>query len=92
MRLNSAEAPSRKAKKKVSVLAASLLRDAADTLADAAGRRSGRTTRDLIGLLVSHGARAWRASQPVSLSRIQVSGPHGALAVRINFDAARNGR
>ena len=50
--------------------------------------REGRTTtkaRDLVGLLLSHGARAWRASQPVVRSRIKVSSPSGHPAVRMRF-------
>lgn len=50
--------------------------------------REGRTTlkaRDLVGLLLSHGARAWRASQPVVRSRIKVASPTGHPAVRIRF-------
>ena len=50
--------------------------------------REGRSTlkaRDLVGLLLSHGARAWRASQPVVRSRIKVASPSGQPAVRIRF-------
>ena len=50
--------------------------------------REGRTTlkaKDLVGLLLSHGARAWRASQPVVRSRIKVASPSGQPAVRIRF-------
>ncbi|KQT48735.1 hypothetical protein ASG43_07695 [Aureimonas sp. Leaf454] len=53
-----------------------------------ADHREGRTTlkaRDLVGLLLSHGARAWRASQPVARARIKVSSASGHPAVRIRF-------
>ncbi|MEN3791201.1 hypothetical protein [Fulvimarina sp. MAC3] len=47
--------------------------------------RSRLNPKDLVDLLLSHGARAWRASQPVSRSRVKVTGIHGRAAVRISF-------
>jgi hypothetical protein len=44
-------------------------------------------TRDLVGLLLSHGARAWRATQyPVQI-RISVRTPEGARAVTYSYRA-----
>lgn len=47
--------------------------------------RSRLNPKDLVDLLLSHGARAWRASQPVSRSRIKVTGIQGRSAVRLSF-------
>ena len=65
--------------------AAHPLRQAAMRLADV--RRSGSRlkTKDLIGLLVSHGARAWRASLPAVNVRVRVLTPAGRSAVKIRF-------
>ena len=61
------------------------LRQAAMRLADV--RRSGSRlkTKDLIGLLVSHGARAWRASLPAVNVRVRVLTPAGRAAIKIRF-------
>ena len=65
--------------------AAHPLRQAAMRLADI--RRSGARvkTKDLIGLLVSHGARAWRSSLPQVNVKVRVSCPSGHPAVKIRF-------
>ena len=50
--------------------------------------RDGRSTlkaKDLVGLLLCHGARAWRASQPVAHSKLRVRTPHGVPAIRLRF-------
>ena len=41
--------------------------------------------RDLVGLLLSHGARAWRASQPVTTIRLRAESAPGCAVVRIRF-------
>ena len=66
-------------------LAAHPLRQAAMRLADV--RRSGSRlkTKDLIGLLVSHGARAWRSSLPAVNVRVRVLTRAGRAAVKIRF-------
>ena len=66
-------------------LSAHPLRQAAMRLADV--RRSGSRlkTKDLIGLLVSHGARAWRSSLPAVKVRVRVLTPAGRTAVKIRF-------
>ena len=50
-------------------------------------RRSGARlkTKDLIGLLVSHGARAWRSSLPAVTVRVRALTPAGRPAVKIRF-------
>ena len=47
--------------------------------------RSALKAKDLVGLLLCHGARAWRASQPVAHSRLRVRTPHGVPAIRLRF-------
>jgi hypothetical protein len=42
-------------------------------------------TRDLIGFLLSHGARSRRATQPLARPRVKVASPDGRIAVRIAF-------
>lgn len=40
-------------------------------------------TRDLVGLLLSHSARAWRASLPNVRVKLTVKNPLGANAIRL---------
>ncbi|WP_148227499.1 hypothetical protein [Fulvimarina pelagi] len=54
-------------------------------LRDMRSLRSRLNPKELVDLLLSHGARAWRASQPVSRSRLKVTGIEGRSAVRISF-------
>ena len=42
-------------------------------------------TKDLVGLLLSHGARTWRNSLPVTNVRLQVFAPGGMTAVKIRL-------
>lgn len=58
---------------------------AASRLADARRGAPRFKTRDLVGLLLSHGARTWRNSQPRAFVRVRVKSPEGSLAVRLNF-------
>ena len=50
-------------------------------------RRSGTRfkTKDLVGLLLSHGARSWRLSQPRASIRVCVLTPNGKPAVKVSF-------
>jgi hypothetical protein len=61
------------------------LYQAATKLADI--RRGGPKfkTRDLVGLLLSHGARSWRNSLPVAEVRLRVVAPTGKPAVRLKL-------
>ena len=61
------------------------LYQAAARLADI--RRGGPKfrTRDLVGLLLSHGARTWRNSLPVVDVRLRVITPSGKPAVRMRL-------
>ncbi len=42
-------------------------------------------TRDLVGLLLSHGARTWRNTQPVVQIRLRAVTPEGAPAIRLKL-------
>ena len=76
--------PERPAKKKPrSVPRMSPLHEAAMRLADFGLSKSRSRTKDLVSLLLSHGARSWRASQPPTHLRLQVSGPGGTPAIRL---------
>jgi hypothetical protein len=61
------------------------LRQAATRLADFRSQGSRFKTRDLVALLLSHGARSWRASQPPAHVRVKVFAPDGRPAVRIGL-------
>ncbi|MCE7027309.1 hypothetical protein [Jiella avicenniae] len=61
------------------------LQQAALRLGEARDGRSRMKAKELVGLLLSYGARAWRASQPVSHTRIRSIAPNGSTAVRMRF-------
>ncbi len=42
-------------------------------------------TKDLVGLLLAHGARSWRASFPAADIRLRVIAPEGKPAVKIRL-------
>lgn len=42
-------------------------------------------TRDLVAMLLGHGARAWRASQPEAELHLHVTTPHGGHAIRMRL-------
>ncbi|KAB0676672.1 hypothetical protein [Aureimonas leprariae] len=59
------------------------LQQASLRIAEFRDGRSAFKARDLVGLLLSHGARAYRASQPVTVTRLRVRSPEGTVAVRL---------
>ena len=61
------------------------LHQAAVRLADVRRRGTRLKTKDLVGLLLGHGARAWRASLPPAGMRLRVLTPEGKAAVKIRF-------
>jgi len=61
------------------------LHEAAMRLADLGLSKSRSKTRDLVALLLSHGARSWRASQPETDLRLRVCAPHGGSAIRLRL-------
>jgi hypothetical protein len=42
-------------------------------------------TKDLVGLLLSHGARTWRCTMPVARIRIRVFAPDGKPAIKLGL-------
>ena len=73
----------RRREKRIHELSVNALHQAALRLADF--RKGGPffKTRDLVSLLLSHGARSWRASQPPVFIRLKVFDPQGRAAVRM---------
>ena len=61
------------------------LHEAAMRLADLGFSRSRSKPKDLVGLLLCHGARALRSSQPRASMRIHTVTPVGYAAVKIRF-------
>ncbi len=54
----------------------------------AASRKSAKLprTRDLVSMLLSHGARAWRGSQPKACIHLHISGRSGNKPVRLYLE------
>lgn len=50
-------------------------------------RRTGSRfkTKDLVGLLLAHGARSWRATLPLATIRLAVFTPDGKSAVKVRL-------
>ncbi|MEP3437208.1 MAG: hypothetical protein ABJN75_10555 [Hoeflea sp.] len=61
------------------------LHEAAMRLADLGFTRPRSKTKDLVGLLLCHGARAWRSSQPRAFIRVKAATPVGYAAVKIRL-------
>lgn len=61
------------------------LYQAASRLADARRGAPRFKTRDLVGLLLSHGARTWRNSQPRVNVRVRAVSPEGRSAIRLSL-------
>ncbi len=61
------------------------LQQAAIRLSDVREGRSKLKAKDLVGLLLCHGARAWRSSQPIAHTRIKVRTQAEHPAVRLRF-------
>ena len=61
------------------------LHQTAVRLADIRRGGSRLKTKDLVGLLLSHGARTWRNAQPIVTIRLHVSAPGGKPGVKIRF-------
>src|SRR5690349_8702742 len=61
------------------------LHQAAARLADIRRGGSRFKTKDLVGLLLSHGARTWRNTMPVVTIRLSVVAPSGEPAVKIRL-------
>jgi hypothetical protein len=61
------------------------LHEAAMRLAGIGIGRSKEKTRDLVAMLLSHGARAWRHSQPEAQIHLHVAGHAGRSPVRLKI-------
>jgi hypothetical protein len=61
------------------------LHEAAMRLAAMKTAPSRRKTRDLVTLLLSHGARAWRGSQPQATIHLYTTSPSGHRPVRMRI-------
>jgi hypothetical protein len=61
------------------------LHEAAMKLAGMGLNRSHSKTRDLVAMLLGHGARAWRASQPEVSLHLHVKTPNGAHPIRLRL-------
>ncbi|ATN34250.1 hypothetical protein G6N76_10610 [Rhizobium daejeonense] len=61
------------------------LHEAAFRLADLGLSRKRSRTKDLIGLLLCHGARAWRYSQPEANIHLHVSSQAGRFPVLLRL-------
>ena len=59
------------------------LHHAATRLADARRGAPKFRTKELVGLLLSHGARTWRNSMPKADIRLRVCEPSGGQAIRL---------
>ncbi len=73
------------AQQKSTVIGLHPLQQAASRLSDYRDGRSRLRAKDLVGMLLCHGARAWRASQPRSETRLVVLSSAGQPAVRVSF-------
>ncbi|KTQ95079.1 hypothetical protein NS226_12790 [Aureimonas ureilytica] len=67
------------------------LQQAASRLGDYRDGKTRVRAKDLVGLLLCHGARAWRAAQPEGLIYLKVDGPAGTPAVRISCGRSPRG-
>jgi len=75
----------RRQERRASEIGVQALHQAAVRLADI--RRGGPRfkTKDLVGLLLSHGARTWRNTMPVATVRVRVFAPDGKAAIKISL-------
>jgi hypothetical protein len=61
------------------------LHEAAMKLAGMGLNRSHSKTRDLVAMLLGHGARAWRSSQPEVNLHLHVKTPSGTHPIRLRL-------
>ncbi|WEX78737.1 hypothetical protein PYH37_003657 [Sinorhizobium numidicum] len=61
------------------------LHEAAMRIADIGLNRSKAKTRDLVGMLLTHGARAWRATQPRAGIHLHVTAPGHRYPLRMRI-------
>ncbi len=85
MNENSADFAIRPAQKKAKGVALNPLHEAAMRLAGVGISRSKEKTRDLVTMLLSHGARAWRHTQPEAKIHLHVGTRAGRAPVRLKL-------
>ena len=61
------------------------LHEAAMRIADIGFGRPRGKTKDLVGLLLAHGARAWRTGQPAVGIHLHVTGLNGRFPIRLRL-------
>ncbi|MGV2065236.1 hypothetical protein [Agrobacterium sp. 22-226-1] len=61
------------------------IHEAAMRIADLGLNRSKAKTRDLVALLLSHGARAWRSNQPEAKIHLHVASRSGRAPIHIRI-------
>lgn len=61
------------------------LHEAAMRIADIGLNRSKAKTRDLVGMLLTHGARAWRSTQPRAGIHLHVAAPGRSHPLRMRL-------
>jgi len=77
--------PLRQQKDPASDIGTQALYQAATRLKNIRPGNSRFKTKDLVGLLLSHGARTWRNTQPVVQIRLKAFAPNGQPAIRLKF-------
>lgn len=63
-----------------------MLHQAAMGLADFRQNTPRFKTKDLVNLLLAHGARSWRSSMPATVVRLRVYAPDGKAAIMLNME------
>lgn len=61
------------------------IHEAAMKIADIGLNRSRHKTRDLVNLLLCHGARAWRSNQPEAKIHLHIDSPSGRAPVHLRL-------
>ncbi len=61
------------------------LHEAALRLASFGKPKSSSKTRDLVSMLLGHGARAWRGTQPAVSVHLYATSPNGKCPVRLHL-------
>jgi len=78
-------APTPELKRKSPRLGLHPLHEAAMRIADIGLNRPRSKTKDLVALLLTHGARAWRSTQPQADIHVHVTSPSGRYPIRIKI-------
>jgi hypothetical protein len=82
---SSTDSPHHSRKKPAKGMGLLPLHEAAMRLAGLGLGQSHSKTRDLVAMLLGHGARAWRSSQPAAELHLHVTTPRGKHPVRLRL-------